>query len=173
MRINPRWLNNHIIDLKHSEWDKEKSDPTKAFYVFKKKVYMDYKDKGKRPKWAFTWGPNSERGRVEYRTVEGWEVVKVNDPDCQYFPEGLAPSEKGEFVFMTDLVWMKRPLVADLEQRLENQRIANRGFKGVDQSFQGTLQRNADGPGMDGALKDQDKEGIEKTLDSLISKQNY
>lgn len=109
-----------IIDLKHSKWDEEKSNPKKGKYAFIDKKYIDYKDKGRRPPYFFTWCHYDERNN--YLDLRSWKVKwgyeEVTSRD-DYIPEGLGPNVEGHYVY-GDLILVRRNLLDEL-LRLDNE----------------------------------------------------
>ena len=104
-----------IIDLRHSTWDKETSDPKKGKYNFTKKALINYsKDDAIRPPWKFAWNLQSEYAYQDWKNKwPGTEFVTVKD---EYFPEGAVLGADGLWHFK-DAVLMKIPLLAYVQQR--------------------------------------------------------
>lgn len=127
-------LNKHIVDLHHSEWDKEASDPKTGNYVFTNKLYVNYYDKGRRPAWHFTWILNKPEHRNMVKIDQGYEPVKVNDPTCMYWPEGMVPDAQGEYVY-GDVVFSRCPLIKYLKQMEYEKKLSERGFRDVANQF--------------------------------------
>lgn len=106
-----------IVDLKHSVVDKENSDPKKGIYAFKRKEYIDYKTKARRPIWFFKWvryNPNDGLKDVRDYQIK-WKYSYVT-PDDPFWPEGLSPDVEGHYRY-GDVVLMKCPLIEHLRKR--------------------------------------------------------
>jgi hypothetical protein len=153
----PQLRDIRIVDLKHSIWDKEKSEPKKGKYIFKKKVKINYFDKGKRPEWWFYLcrydSRNNYRELSEMRyTLDATPVTLGED---EYWPEGLVPNAEGHYVF-GDLILVKYPLITYLKNRQRAQELSMRarGTKTTHpklQQFKADVRKQslADGKGFD------------------------
>ncbi len=106
-----------FIDLKHSDIDEENSDPKRGKYVFKKKVYLSYRDKGRRPVWYYTWCRYSKSN--DYADLQEWQArwayQLVKSSEGEIWPEGLAPDAEGSYRF-GDLIAVKCPLLDHLKR---------------------------------------------------------
>jgi len=105
-----------IVDLEHSDWDKEKSNREKGEYVFRQKEYIDYSTRTRRPPWFFTWVLNTPHDNYkdvrDHKIKWGFTYVTTDDP---YWPEGLEPVN-GHYEY-GDVVLMKCPLINELRRR--------------------------------------------------------
>ena len=127
-----------VIDLRYSEWDKEKSKPRAGRYVFTKKVYVSWGAEGRVPPWWFSWCRYDPRSN--YRELMEWQadynatpVVFNEDP---YWPETIAVNTEGYYQ-NGDVVLVKSPLIEHLERRLEEKRLTEGGgYKKLQQFMQ-------------------------------------
>jgi len=143
MQIQPGTLHfykTHIVDLRRSEWDKQKSDPSSGKFVFTgKKVYVrneDYLKKGIRHKYRLEWVQYDPQGGLTMLKTYQYQlgadfVVAGKDP---YWPEGLEPDAEGHYRFM-DTVLMKIPLDRWTEKRKREIDRANREADNVRRAF--------------------------------------
>jgi len=83
--------------MKHSKWDKQKSNPDKGEYVFTDKKYVSYDDKSRKLDYFWQWGDvePSELARWKY----AWNYSEVRKDDNLFWPEGIAPDADGRYVF--------------------------------------------------------------------------
>ena len=131
------------IDLKNSVVDEKLSKPEDGNYVFKSKRYVAYNGSGPRPDWWFRWirheANNGFREEREAR-VEGYSYVQSGvDP---YWPESVPPDGDGHFVY-GDVVLMKRPLMMELDARLENARLSKGMAQAKINAFKSKLHEEA------------------------------
>ena len=110
-----------VVDLAHSKIDAKKSKPEQGEYEFIEKAYVDYRDKGRRPRFWFTtcrYDPsNNYREYREWKYTRQATFLKKDDP---YWPETMSPDAEGKYQ-MGDAVWVKIPLEVKLKE-IENQR---------------------------------------------------
>lgn len=139
-----------IIDLKASTIDKEKSDPKKGKYVFKKKVYLSYKEDAPRPEreWWFSWNRHTpEGGEIrDWQIKWGFEFVTTND---SYWPEGVPPNAEGHYIFSKDAVLMRCPLINWVKKMKRDQDKADRALTAKQKEFDDEMAKA-------GALLDKD-----------------
>lgn len=113
-----------VVDLKNSVVDEKLSDAKNGNYVFKTKKYIDYMGRADRPAWWFRWirhEPSNGLREEREAKIEGYSYVQHGvDP---YWPESIPPDADGHFVY-GDVVLMKRPLVKELDARIENLRLS-------------------------------------------------
>ena len=110
-------VNSHIVDLKRSDWDKDRSMRDKGIYYFASKpdakVYIkksDYMDDASRPAHLLKF-VDVER-IPHYRSKFGAELVTVHDP---YWPEPMVPDAEGKYQIM-DAVLIK---IANMEDFID------------------------------------------------------
>jgi len=131
-----------VIDLTHSEWDREKSDPSRGEYIFTgEKAYIDssaYRTAARRPAWYFCWIRNDPRdGYKDVRDHQikwGYSHVTLDDP---YWPEGLPPTN-GHYVY-GDVVLMKCPLIRELKKREEAKQMSDAQAMSTFSKFEKTI----------------------------------
>jgi hypothetical protein len=111
----------HIVDLNRTPWDKERSVREKGIYHFTgPKVYIkksDYEDSASRPKHILKF-ISKEDSLPHYRAKFGAEPVTIND---QYWPEPMVPNAEGQYVII-DAILVK---IANMEDYIDF-RIADR-----------------------------------------------
>ena len=116
-----------IVDLNHSRIDEKKSNPAEGEYEFIEKVYVDYRDKGRRPKWWFTtvrYDPvNNYREYREWKYQRKATFLKKGDG---YWPETMSPDAEGKYQ-MGDAVFVKIPLEQILKERDDQRRYTQTG----------------------------------------------
>lgn len=114
MRKFLRHVTSHIIDLKHSKLDEEKSRPKDGVFFFKEKRYLDYKDSAMRPDFKYKFHRNAPY-EISGAQADGWDFVTLKDP---VFPEGAILNAEKHWQFM-DAVLMKIDLATYLDYREE------------------------------------------------------
>lgn len=140
-----------FVDLKRSEWDKEKSDPKKGKYVnFTKKVYINYRDKTTLPLWFLSWcryDPHNDfRDLIRDKFSKGYVEVVASEDDWVY-PEPLTPDENGWYRFPGgDLILMKRPLIEELKDRLAAKAQSDKAAAATLRSFEADVRRQGGVP---------------------------
>jgi hypothetical protein len=111
-----------IVDLKRSDWDKRKSDPSKGQYVFNKKIYYKNKDfqEGYVHPYKIKWCKYSEYDYPRpFSSYHKWQKVFKATPltiGDDYWPEDFVPDAEGKYVDM-DLVCVKIPIEVHVEHR--------------------------------------------------------
>jgi len=141
-----------IVDLKRSEWDREKSKPENGDYIFTTKVYYKNADFGKgyiHP-YKIKWCKYSEQDYPRpFATLHKWklefkaEILTLGD---DYWPEGHVPDAEGKYV-EGDLVCVKIPIAEHMKTRKAAVRKSELEAKGVKQKFQAKMkQAGADIP---------------------------
>lgn len=93
------------------EKDEILSEQRRGVYRFKKKVYVNYRDAGRRPPWKFIpcWYSDSDN----YGMYRDWQIqfgstALVFGKD-RYVPEGIPVNSEGHYVYK-DVIWMKEDL---------------------------------------------------------------
>jgi len=129
-----------IIDLKRSDWDEKKSDPSKGQYVFNKKVYYKNKDfkEGYIHPYKLKWCKYSEHDYPRpFCSLHKWQkiykatFVTVGD---DYWPEDFVPDTEGKYVDM-DLVLVKIPIEVHIEHRKRAVKKAELESRSVKKQF--------------------------------------
>lgn len=137
----PRFLKDiKIVDLLHSEWDRDKSDPKQGKYVFTVKKYIQG-NYSRNPDWFFSWGHYDPRDQMQdcMAWIYQYDYSFVTTEDG-FWPEGIVPNAEGRYVFR-DAVLMKRPLLEELRDRKANRDRANMAIKGKVDKFQSDLKK--------------------------------
>ena len=94
-----------FVDLKHSKWDKQKSNPKKGKYVWIDKKYVSYADKGTHPGYLFRWNRNDPKDISDWEVK--WRFSLVNVSEKLVYPEGGAQIDaEGHYTF-GDCILMK------------------------------------------------------------------
>jgi len=94
-----------FIDLKHSKWDKQKSNPKKGKYVWIDKKHVSYDDKGNHPGYLFRWNRNDPKDIADWEIKFRFSLVNVSEG--LVYPEGGAQIDaEGHYVF-GDCILMK------------------------------------------------------------------
>ena len=131
-----------VIDLEHSEWDKERSNPANGEYLFLSKKYVGPLGSGP---WHFTWerySPESHYREIAEAKSRGFSIVK-SGVDL-YWPESVVPNGEGYFVF-GDLVLMKCRAVDELERLADNAEMS----RGAGRAKLNAFRANAKSQGVD------------------------
>lgn len=109
-----------LIDLNHSKWDKEKSDPKTGQYVWEDRKEVDlYNKEGRRPAHMLHWVRNAplNTDKWRYGLAVAWTFVDAGiDP---YHAEP-ADIQNGHYIFR-DMVLMKCSLLDYLMNEKYNQ----------------------------------------------------
>lgn len=128
-----RWLNNHIVDLTKTPWDKEKSDPAKGKFVFTgAKVYQK---RGVDSPWKFGFFIRYSPPYRELSMMEAtFGVTPVLASEALAYPEGLTPNAAGYYQF-DDVILAKEPRERFLKRRAEAVADIDRGKKAEANKF--------------------------------------
>ena len=141
--FNLAWIQKHLVDLRRSDWDKERSDPKKGRYLFAdgKKVYLrldDYKDDSTMPRYAYRWVAYDKSD--DYRNMRMWQMkysaepVRFDDPLVEVWPEGVAPDAEGNYRYM-DLILMRVPTEVWVDKLIDDKAVADSARKNLDKRF--------------------------------------
>ena len=133
-------LKKHLVDLRRSDWDKEKSDPKKGKYVFKKKIYVkrdDYRDTASRPDYVFKWvGFREEDPRSGYYLWQmKWDASPVVAGEDPFWPEPLKPDASGHYSVM-DALLVKIPLDVYMAKVKDDRELSERTVASSKKRFQ-------------------------------------
>lgn len=149
-----------IVDLTHSKWDKEKSDPKTGTYDWTDKVYINYKDKTVRPDHSFMWVLFDQRDGLkdvrDHQIKWGYSYVTPDDP---YYPEGLAPDAEGRYRY-GDVVLMKCKLLNYLLKRQAEKKMSRDASMSRFQSFKDSSKE------LGIALNPEDEEALQNLMKS-------
>ena len=111
-------VNDNIVDLRKSAWDKKTSDPDNGVYVFTKTVKVPMRNRAD-CEHDLTWSrydaSNGYRELNAHR-AEGFLPVLVNQQ--LYFPMGAYKNPAGLWQY-EDVVLMMRPMILFLQSRKE------------------------------------------------------
>lgn len=137
----------HIVDLSRTDWDKERSVREKGHYYFLgPRVYIkksDYEDSASRPKHILKF-IDKEGSLPHYRAKFGAEPVTINDP---YWPEPMAPNAEGQYVII-DAILVKIANMEDyIDFRISDRQKGSVGHEQVDANFNANAV--AEGVGLD------------------------
>ena len=132
-------VNNHIVDLKRSRWNKDMSVREKGIYIFdhdpEAKVYIkvsDYQDSAARPDHILKFIDTEKL--PYYRAKFGAEPVTIHD---RYWPEPMVPNAEGQYVIMDALLVKIANMEDYLDFRAENRARGNKGHLEEDKRFDG------------------------------------
>jgi hypothetical protein len=126
-----------FVDMIHSKWDKQKSNPKKGQYVFTDKKYVEYGDEGRRLDYFFRWNRNHPDDIANWK--DRWNFSLVNASDKLVWVEGKAPDEEGHYVH-GDVILMKiriEDYIAKRKPEIERSEFARkRMFEGFNRDAQ-------------------------------------
>jgi len=132
----------HMVDLRRSEIDWERSSRKDGRYVFTKKVYLrpdDYKDSATRPDFVYKWVAYDSTD--DFRNMRHWqmeydaEVVQASDESAEAWPELVGkPNAEGHYRYM-DMILMRVPLLRWLNKRIEDRERYDKARTALDQKF--------------------------------------
>lgn len=132
-------LKKQLVDLRRSEYDKDRSKPEDGQYVWKKKVYLrhdDYKDDQTRPEWVYRWVAFDED--EDFRNFNHWKqsyfAEVVDYKTAEVYPEPLVPTAEGHYRWM-DMILMKVPLVAHMERVEADRKRFDKARQGLQKKF--------------------------------------
>ena len=140
--MNLRDIQKRMVDLRRSDWDKERSVPKNGEYYFKNKVYLtfnDYKDSQTRPNFVYRFVAYDDKD--DFRNMMTWthnfnaEIVRCDDPLVEIWPEMIGkPDAEGKYRYK-DLVLMRIPLEIWLDKMDEDSRRYDKAREGLDKRF--------------------------------------
>ncbi|MGY5874066.1 MAG: hypothetical protein RTV72_17590 [Candidatus Thorarchaeota archaeon] len=154
-----------IVDLKRSEWDREKSKPENGEYVFTNKIYYKNKDfrEGHIHPFKIKWCKYSEQDYPRpFATLHKWklqfkaEVLTLGD---DYWPESFVPDAEGKYV-EGDLICVKIPIEEHVKTRQEAVRRSEMQAMGVKKQF--SDDRKREGADIPEEWMEKEKERVEK-----------
>ena len=140
-----------IVDLRHSDWKEEESQPELGIMVFGEggKRYVSYKDPAQRPPWHFWWcrytPTNGYQDLADANARWGYTPVTLNDG---FWPEGLpCPDVNGKFT-NGDTILVKCPIQNYLKRRKHEIGLSETMAKRVKQEWHNRLRSEQQaGPG--------------------------
>lgn len=134
-------LKKRMVDLKRSEYDKDRSSPKDGRYVWLKKVYFaptDYKDSNTRLRYKYRWVAFDEKD--DFKSYNHWSMsyqatrVRWDDPETEIYPEPLVPDANGDYRYM-DMILMKIPLEVEIDRILDNRNQYDKAREGLQKKF--------------------------------------
>jgi len=129
-----------FVDLKRSEWDREKSKPENGEYHFTNVVYYKSKDfkEGYIHPFKLKWCKYSEQDYPRpFASFHKWQnefkatLLVVGD---DYWPETLIPDADGKYI-LSDIVAVKIPIEVHLEHRKRAVEKSERQARSIKQQF--------------------------------------
>lgn len=139
--MNLQDIKRHMVDLRRSEYDKERSSPKDGKYFWTKKVYLnskDYKDDNTRPDFKYRWVAFDERD--DFINYNHWRMtyeatpVDYKDAATEIYPEPLVPNAEGFYRYM-DMILMKIPIAVEVQRILDNRGQYDKAREGLDKKF--------------------------------------
>jgi hypothetical protein len=134
-------LKRRMVDLRRSEYDKDRSTPKDGQYVWTKKVYLrfdDYKDDNTRPQFKYRWVAFDEKD--DFMRYNHWRMkydatpVDYKDAATEIYPEPLVPTAEGHYRFM-DMILMKIPIGIEVDRIIDNRGQYDKAREGLDKKF--------------------------------------
>jgi len=134
-------LKKRMVDLRRSEYDKERSSPKDGKYFWTKKVYMkysDYKDDNARPNFKYRWVAYDSHN--DFTQFNHWRMnyeatpVDYKEPSTEIYPEPLVPNAEGHYRYM-DMILMKIPIGVEVDRIVDNRDRYDKAREGLDKKF--------------------------------------
>jgi hypothetical protein len=134
-------LKKRMVDLRRSEYDKERSIPKDGKYVWTKKVYLkfdDYKDDNTRPNFKYRWVAYDDKN--DFTQFNHWRMnfdatpVDYKEPSTEIYPEPLVPNVEGHYRYM-DMILMKIPIAVEVDRIIDNRQRYDKAREGLDNKF--------------------------------------
>jgi len=137
-QLTSKEITKHIVDLRRSKWDKERSDKSKGRYYFTEKVYVkntDYRDDTIRPDYVFSFvgydTKDPQSGFYFWQMHYGAEAVTEAD---DYWPEGLSPNADGHYKFI-DSILIKVPVDVWVKKVMDDRGKHDKSAENLQKSF--------------------------------------
>jgi len=139
--LNLSDIKKHMVDLRRSTWDKERSSPKDGRYYWANKVYLtskDYRDDQTRPKFKYRWVAFDEKD--DFVNYNHWRMtyeatpVDYKDEETEIYPEPLVPTVEGKYRFM-DMVLMKIPIGVEVARISDNRKQYDKAREGLQKKF--------------------------------------
>ena len=139
--MNLAELKKRMVDLRRSEWDKERSSPKDGKYVWTKKVYLqtkDYRDDMTRPKFKYRWVAYDKND--DFASFQHWRMnygatpVDYKDEATEVYQEPLVPDAEGHYRFM-DMILMKLPVENEVGRVIDNRKQFDKAAEGLQKKF--------------------------------------
>lgn len=134
-------LKKRMVDLRRSEYDKERSSPKDGKYLWTKKVYLkleDYRDDNSRPEYKYRWVAYDDKN--DFAQFNHWRMnyeatpVDYKDPCTEIYPEPLVPNVEGHYRYM-DMILMKIPIKVEVDRIVDNRNRYDKAREGLDNKF--------------------------------------
>ena len=134
-------IKKHMVDLRRSSWDKERSSPKDGRYYWANKVYLtskDYRDDQTRPKFKYRWVAFDEKD--DFVNYNHWRMtyeatpVDYKDEETEIYPEPLVPTVEGKYRFM-DMILMKIPIGVEVSRISDNRKQYDKAREGLQKKF--------------------------------------
>lgn len=139
--MNLKDIKDHMVDLRRSTYDKERSIPKDGKYVWLNKVYLknkDYRDDQTRPNFVYRWVAFDEN--ADFANYNKWRMnwdavpVTYDDAMAEVYPEPLVPDVEGHYRYM-DMILMRIPLLVWVNKREEDTGRYDKARVGLDKKF--------------------------------------
>ena len=139
--MNLAELKKRMVDLRRSEYDKERSSPKDGKYIWVKKVYLktsDYRDDNTRPEFKYRWVAFDKND--DFASFNHWRMnyeaspVDYKEPSTEVYPEPLVPDAEGHYRFM-DMILMKIPVAVEVNRILDNRAQYDKAALGLQKKF--------------------------------------
>jgi len=139
--MNLAELKKRMVDLRRSEWDKERSSPKDGKYIWTKKVYLqtkDYRDDMTRPNFKYRWVAYDSKD--DFASFQHWSMnygatpVHFADEATEVYPEPLVPNAEGHYRFM-DMILMKMPTENEVKRIVDNRKQFDKAAEGLQKKF--------------------------------------
>ena len=134
-------IKKHMVDLRRSSWDRERSSPKDGRYYWANKVYLtpkDYRDDQTRPKFKYRWVAFDEKD--DFVNYNHWRMtyeatpVDYKDEETEIYPEPLVPTVEGKYRFM-DMILMKIPIGVEVSRISDNRKQYDKAREGLQKKF--------------------------------------
>lgn len=126
-------------EVKRIEELYEKERYQEAFWKFKEKVYVNFREPGARPPFWFSWcrydNRDNYRHLSEWRYQFGYVPVKRDDP---YWPENVPLNQNGHYQ-VGDLCLVKCRLIDHLKRRFEEIELAKKAGRAKIDEFEAAV----------------------------------
>jgi hypothetical protein len=135
--LNLADIKKHMVDLRRSEWDKERSIPKDGQYYWSNKVYLnskDYRDDQTRPKFKYRWVAFDAKD--DFASFNHWRMTPVDykDEATEVYPEPLIPDTEGHYRYM-DMILMKIPIEVEVDRIIDNRKQYDKAAEGLQKKF--------------------------------------
>jgi hypothetical protein len=134
-------LKKHMVDLRRSEYDKDRSSPKDGKYHWTNKVYLsskDYRDNQTRPNFKYRWVAFDKDN--DFAQFNHWAMsyqattVDYKDAETEVYPEPLVPTVEGHYRFM-DMILMKIPISVEVDRIVDNRNQYDKAREGIQKKF--------------------------------------